>query len=365
MKELKMVSNSERNHLDELRSLILASTSRLIIASPFLAPNIKELLNEFSFSSIKSIELITTFKPNDPEQLTKPKILKDFFEYFMETYPNIKIKLNVDNKLHGKIYASIDGDNRTLILGSANFTRNGLQNNHEWGLLINNNIVIDAIVDDLDDSVEYEDVTYHQIKKACLFAEINERNHPEWAKTPDIFGNILDSVYSVMDSLNTDPQYFLKPIGHKESPVLLEDQKDFSDIHQHLHFSKKKPKGVRKGDIVITTAVGAGSLLSYFKTTDVPKHVTEQEIRAEKWKERWPWYVEGQNQSPAFGGQWWVYNIRRQDALNEFKEKYPGVAVTHAGGFNLDTLNWGNDKVRITKEFGDFLISKIENSVKQ
>ena len=121
---------------------------------------------------------------------------------------------------------------------------------------------------------------------------------------------------------------------------------------------------MRKGDILITTAVGAGSLLSYFKVTGGLQHVTEEEIRREEWKERWPWYMEGRNQSPKFGSQWWIHNIRRQDALNEFKEKYPGIAVTYAGGFSLGTLNMGNDKVRITKEFGDFLISKIENSIK-
>ena len=80
--------------------------------------------------------------------------------------------------------------------------------------------------------------------------------------------------------------------------------------------------------------------------------------------ERWPWYMEGRNQSPDFSRQWWVYNLQRKDALNEFLEKYPSVPVTAAGGFNLGTLNMGNDKVRITKEFGDFLISKIEASIK-
>lgn len=364
MTEIKMVSNSERNHLDELRSLFQLKASRLIIASPYLASNMTELLNEFSFSNIESIELVTTFKPKDSEQLTKPKILKDFFEYFMEKYPSIKIKLNVDNQLHGKIYVSIKDASRSLILGSANFTRSGLQNNHEWGVLINDDAIIEEIVDDLLDTIEYPDVTYTQIINACLIAVEYERDNPEWAKTPDVYSDIMDDVYSTEDSSNTEPQYYLKPVGVSEAPILLEDQRDFSDLHQNLHFSKKKPKGVRKGDVVITTAVGAGSLLSYFKVTGGLQQVTDEEISREEWKERWPWYMEGRNQSPEFGGQWWVYNIRRQDALHEFLEKYPGVAVTSAGGFSLGTLNMGSDKVRITKEFGDFLISIIENSIK-
>lgn len=362
MAEIRMVSNSGINHLGELKKLFQSNAERLIIASPFLATNISKLLTEFSFSEIKLIELITTFKPSDPEQLTKPKILKEFFEYFTSNHPNIKIKLHVDNHLHGKLYISMHGSNRSLILGSANFTRNGLCNNHEWGVFIEDDAVIDSIVDDLFDSIEYQDVTYHQISKACLFAEQYTSEHPDWTKTPDVVSDILERIYTVEDSGNTDPQYFLKPIGHTELPILLEEQHDFSDLHQNLHFSKKMPKGVKKGDIVITTAIGAGSLLSYFKVTGGLHHATEEEISKDEWKERWPWYMEGRNQSTQFGGEWWVHNIRRQDALNEFLERYPGVPVTYAGGFGLGTISRGNDKVKITREFCKFLISKITDS---
>jgi hypothetical protein len=73
--------------------------------------------------------------------------------------------------------------------------------------------------------------------------------------------------------------------------------------------------------------------------------------------------MEGRNLSSQFGGQWWIYNIQRKDALDEFIKLYPGVPVTFAGGFSLGALNYGSDKVKITKEFGDFLISKIEGAV--
>lgn len=364
MADLKVISNSKGNHLDDLRALFQSSANRLIIVSPFLASNIVELLNEFSFDNIEKIELVTTFKPNDAEQLSKPEVLKEFYDYFKGKYPAIVIKIHVDNYLHGKLYISIMGPTRSLILSSANFTRNGLCNNHEWGLRVNDDNIIDAIIDDLFNSIEYPDVTYTQIKRACLFADQYKRLHPEWTKKPAVSSDILESVYSDNDTSNTEPQYFLKPVGVTESPILLEDQQDFSDIHQNLHFSKKKPKGVRKGDILITVAVTAGSLLSYFKVTGGLQEVTEDEIRRDEWKERWPWYMEGRNQSPKFGGQWWIHNIQRKNALSEFLDKYPDVAVTYAGGYNLGTLNFGADKVRITKEFGDFLISKIEAAMK-
>ena len=250
-----------------------------------------------------------------------------------------------------------------MIVSSANFTRNGLSNNHEWGLATSDDEIIDYVITDLFESIEYQDVTYTQIKRACLFADQYARDNPEWKKKPDIFSDILESVYSVDDKSNTNPQYFLKPVGVTESPILIEDERDFSNIHENLHFSKKKPKGVRKGDVLITVAVTAGSLLSYYKVTGGLQEVNQEEIAREPWKERWPWYMEGRNLSPKFGEKWWIYNIQRKDVLSEFLQRNPGVPVTSAGGFSLGALNYGGDKVKITKEFGNFLISKIDNAV--
>lgn len=365
MSGIKVVSNSENNHLDELRTLFQSNANRLIIASPFLAKNITELLNEFTFANTESIELITTFKPKDPEQLTKPVILRDFFDYFIKKYPEIKVKLHIDNQLHGKLYLRIDHSSRSLILSSANFTRNGLCNNHEWGLAVDDCNVIDEVINDLFESIEYHDVPYTQIKQACLQADFYIRDHPEWIETPDISSDILETVFSTVENTsNTDQKFFLKPVGVTGSPILLKDQRDFSDLNQNLHFSKKKPKGVKKGDVLITFAVTAGSLLSYFKVTGGLQEVTKDEILRDGWKERWPWYLAGRNSSPGFGGQWWIHNIQREDVLKEFLESYPDTPVTSAGGFTLGTINFGADKVQITKEFADFLISKIEDAVK-
>lgn len=362
MRKMKIISNSDICHLDELKELFLLESQRIIITSPFLAPQIDNLLNEFNFSNTNKIELITTFKANDPEQITKPKIIKEFFEFFQKNYSKIVVKVHINNKLHGKIYISENEDVSYLILGSANFTRKGLCKNNEWGVAINDQVLIKQTIDQIYSTVEYPDVTYHQIKKACMLAEYTEKNNPDLKTKPKLVSDILNTIYTVENTRNIDPQYFLKPIGHSDDPILLEEQRDFSDLHQNLHFSKKKPKGLTKGDIIITTAVGAGSLLSYFKVTGGLQEATDQEIKNDPWKERWPWYMEGRNQSTEFGSKWWVHNIRRQDALNEFLKKYPKAPVTYAGGFTLGTINMGSDKVRISKEFGDFLISKIDNA---
>jgi HKD family nuclease len=148
-----------------LKKLISSNTDRLVIASPFLASDIATLLREFSFQKIQKFELITTFKPKDPEQLTKPFILKNLFEYFAENCPKTKLRVHVDNALHGKIYIVTKENSREMIVSSANFTRNGLSNNHEWGLAINDDEVIDNVITDLFDAIEYQDITYIQIKR--------------------------------------------------------------------------------------------------------------------------------------------------------------------------------------------------------
>jgi hypothetical protein len=100
---IAMVSNTVDSHFDTLKRLFESSADRVVIASPFLAEDIQGLLQEFSFESVRTLELVTTFKPCDPEQLTKPGVLKSFFDYLKSKYPRLKVKLHVDNQLHGKV----------------------------------------------------------------------------------------------------------------------------------------------------------------------------------------------------------------------------------------------------------------------
>ncbi|WP_444936536.1 phospholipase D-like domain-containing protein [Microbulbifer sp. JMSA004] len=357
---MQTISNIENNHLLKLQELFALKSNRIVIISPYLESDIPSLLSEFDFSHTGQIDLITTFKPSDKEQLTKPEKLKAFFEFFQENYPTIKIKLHVDNSLHAKVYIRVGPERPEMIITSANFTKNGLIYNNEWGYSVTNKKEVQSLLEAIFSNIEYTDITYHQIKKAASFSEQYSSSNPEWIESPQVTSDILSVIYSSEDKSNKNPKYFLKPIGTSESPVTLEEQRDFSDLHQNLHFSKKKPKGVRKGDVVITTAVGAGSILAYFKVTGGLEHVTEHEISLEGWKERWPWYMEGKNQSIKFSSEWWVHNLRRQEILDEFNQTHTEIPVTVAGGFSLGTLNMGNDKVQITEEFALFIIDKIK-----
>lgn len=362
---MKIISNITGSHHYELQKLLTKGGDRLLITSPFLASNITEFLDSFNFKGIKSIELVTTFKANNPEQLTKPKQLLDFLEYFHINLPTVKVKVHIDNSLHGKVYIVTHSQEHQAIITSANFTNNGLKHNHEWGLLSDHSEHLINLIDEIYEAIEYRELTLTQLRKAVIFAEHYQSSNVWETNQPQADIDILPRVYSSECEVDKEPLYFLKPIGTSEDPILVEDRHDFSDLHQNLHFSKKKPKGVTKGDIVITTGVGSGSLLSYFKVTGSLFEVTEEEIKQESWKERWPWYMEGQNRSCSFGSSWWEYDIKRNDVLEEFRQLYPDTPVTTSGNFSLGTLNFGNDKVQITKEFGEFLINKIETCIEQ
>lgn len=357
---MRVTSNSTGSHLEQIVRMV--GKVRLVFVSPFLAQEVEVLLREIPLEQVTAVDLVTTLRPGDPEQVTKPRILRAWFDYFREHYPHVALKIHVDNSLHGKIYIAETDAGRQMLLTSANFTNSGMTRNHEWGLVVDKDELISQVIEEVYAAIEYPEITYHQIERACLFAEQYQRMHPDWLKRPDIYSDILETIYSDDDGSNPDPQYFLKPIGTTEEPVLLEDRADYSDLHQDLHFSKRKPSGVRKGDIVITTAVGPGALLSYFKVTGGLEQVTEERLKQEPWLERWPWFMEGRNQTPRFGKDWWQHNLRRQDLLQEFLSQFPGQPVTGAGGFTLNTLQQGSDKVRITKEFGDFLIQKIRQA---
>ncbi|WP_368232762.1 phospholipase D family protein [Aeromonas sp. s3] len=166
-----LLSNENNLQVEHLKDIIKSCDERVVIISPYLAEDMKSFLNNFDFSSVKKVELITTFKPKDLEQITKPFQLKDFYHFFHARYPKINVKVHVDNNLHGKLYFSL-GKTRKLILTSGNFTSNGLFHNHEWGILITDNDLIEEALNQAFDLIDFPDVTNFQIERACLFADV-------------------------------------------------------------------------------------------------------------------------------------------------------------------------------------------------
>lgn len=360
---MEITSNLSSSHGVLVTSLLTEASSELFFVSPFLTRDFQTLFSKDDFSSVRSITLVTTLKKNDQDQITKPKSLKSFYQLVNAKCPKAKVKIHIDNSLHGKIYIFKKENFQKAIVTSANLTQSGFYNNHEWGLLIDDSKTISQLESEVLECIDYFDITESLVDRLLMYSEqyINmlERDNPDWANIVTPNSDIMDNVYNQGANNNDNPRYWLKPIGVSENPIYKEDQRDFSDLHQDLAFSKKGVGAIRAGDIVITTAVGCGCLLSYFQITGSPKEATFEEKQQNSWKERWPWHIEGRNLSPDYGASWWEYDLDRKILLEKFIDKYSDEAVTRAGAKTLGTLNFGSDKVEITEKFAEFLISEI------
>ncbi|MEH6585219.1 MAG: phospholipase D family protein [Halioglobus sp.] len=339
---MDVISNQSSSHGLRFAELLSDSTFEIFLVSPYLSEDLEILLEKFNFSFVEKITLVTTLKKNDQDQITKPKSLKSlksFYQLVKAKCPKAKVKVHIDNSLHGKIYIFKKGTSQKAIVTSANLTQNGFYNNHEWGLLIDDSKVIVQLESEVLECVDYSDVTESQVDRLLMFSEQYQRDNPDWTKVVTPSSDIMDDVYNQGTNNSDNPRYWLKPIGVSENPIYKEHQRDFSELHQDLAFSKKGVGAIRAGDIVITTAVGCGCLLSYFQITGSPKESTYEEKQKNPWKERWPWHIEGRSLSTGYGACWWEYDLDRKLLLEKFLEEYPDELVTQAGARTLGTLN--------------------------
>jgi HKD family nuclease len=358
---MKLVSNISECHLEKLEQLIGSAKSHVILVSPYLASDLKSLLAKFDFSKTSDVWLVTTLKPNDPEQLTKPKQLLDFLEYFESEYPKVKVALHIDNSLHGKIYMIDPKANGRMIVTSANLTLRGMTKNHEWGIDTGDIAEVRTCFDEIYGSVEYEDVSLIQIRHAVRQAEVYKKQEPDWTKpAPQIHTDILNSVYSVPTLKVDEARYFLKPIGSSENPIELVEQRNFSEVNVKLSFAKR-PNSVRRGDILITTAIGAGCILSYYQAIGSLDQETAEKMIQDPHAARWKWFFEGRNLSPSFGSRWWEINLGRKDVLADFLRENPNSQITYnKGANNLESIRYGADKIQLSEQFGKYLTDRID-----
>ena len=117
------------------------------------------------------------------------------------------------------------------------------------------------------------------------------------------------------------------------------------------------PKAVRVGDILITYAVGARKIISVFKVMSSPKHTNIP-------NDRWPWFVEVNNLTTNLGKTWTKKDLKVMDIAREYAEIYK-LPVTQRGGYNLNGLMLGNDKIQLTDKFGRYLFVLVMEANKE
>ncbi|MFD1061621.1 restriction endonuclease PLD domain-containing protein [Winogradskyella litorisediminis] len=350
----EIINNLTRdNHLQKLlRSF--ENAIDILIVSPFIS-------NSFDFfpfeklKKIKRLTIITTLKPKDLDQYSKVPFFKQLFKFCNNS--NIELNLLIENSLHGKVYISkYENGASEAIITSANFTNNGLRLNNEWGTKISNQEKITELENGILSKVILEPLKEKDIDHFLELIAKNPKKETNNSPTDLDLSKQIDlkaNPFLVEKNIN----YWLKPIG--VSGDIIPWDRVFDEIDSDLHFSKLRPKGVKKNDILICYAVGHSNILSIYKVKSEVKYTGNE-------NDRWPYYVTGENLTPFYGQNWNSQNITITNQKNEVI-KQGKFNVTPSGKNSFGSLMRGADKLRLTPEFGEYMIekiAKIDNEIK-
>lgn len=340
---LDIISNEKKNnHLSRLKKMA-AKSDTLIIVSPFVTGEMSKLIEEMT--TIKNITLYTTLQKYD-DTAQKAIALYKFYEFCKEK--DIHLLIKIDDNLHGKVYLFYDGAKaRGFVLTSGNFTENGLVNNHEYGLCVDD-VEKQKEMADIIMSINTYDLSYVQLCEVYDEALKFIKKHPVTLPEKFKVHKLINKKPSA--SQNGGLKYYLKPVGTSQVPF--EKPRVIKEVDL-LGFGKN-PKNMKKGDVLLLHSVGPSCIVGYYVIiSDEAVYVKNDE------EDRWPWKVEAECHSSQFSAAWWNYELKTQKLIDEFLESKPGSHVTVAGGDTLGGLQFGSDKLQITKEFAQFIISKM------
>lgn len=351
---MRVVNNCRGNHIEEVKDL-LANSNKALIASPFISLTVIDKMKNWLTFGFQELTLITTLKEKDPDQLRKVPVLMELFR--LKKTRGFHLTVKIDNKLHGKVYIGKRDSNYTgAIVTSANFTENGLENNHEWGFYVNDQNVITGIHHQI-----FEDATVELAEKDLMkMKQWMEENQAEDVKSPTVDVSFIDMIEKPIVN-KTGLTYWLKPLGRDHKPV---SNTDFFGAARHLiTFSKKgKPTGIKEGHIIIAYSIITMQLISVFVAGNNHDRGTLTKFPVPG-DEQWPYYIWCDNETSQYGANWSKMELTLHTLREEFLRQQPASTVLPSGN-KLKALQWGSDHVKATPEFGKFVVEKMKERMK-
>lgn len=348
---MRVVNNSTNNHLDEIKG-VLANSNKALIASPFISLTAIDKMKNWLTSGFQELTLITTLKEKDPDQLRKVPVLMELFR--LKKTRGFHLIVKIDNLLHGKVYIGKRDSNYTgAIVTSANFTENGLENNHEWGFYMNDQNVISDIQHQIlkDATVELTEKDLMKMKQWM------EENQAEYVKSPTVDVCFIDMIEKSIVT-KSGLTYWLKPLGKSPDPV--PPTRLFGDEMHQITFTTKNPRGIVEGDILLAYSVVSQQMISVFEATDKRGVLTEF---ANSGDERWPNYIWCKNLAPSYGANWADMRLTLNGLREEFLKRYPTMTVLPSGN-KLSGMKWGADHIKCTPEFAEYVLMRIKEEPK-
>lgn len=282
-----MIEVIQKNWLDYFLAELNETKSAYLI-SPFVTRNIVDHLLKNGSANIK---LITRFNLNDfRSKVSSLSALKTLVERGAEI-KGIK-------NLHSKIYLF---DNKSVIIGSANFTSGGFFNNYEYGIkTTDNNTIIKTAT--------YFNNLWNLSQEILTLNKIEEwENKIRTSKTVPKTDELPDYGKTASIQTSTNRKYFIKLFGKTEHRVDLNftsrDEIEGSHCHWALTFSGKKgrPRKYNDGDVVYMARMLHGTDYAIFGKGIALRHVDNRDVASDSdieeidWKEDWPIYIRVQN----------------------------------------------------------------------
>lgn len=253
-----IIENPKNPHINAVKSL-LARSDQAIIVSPYISDDAVGMFRK-EFAKLKSLTLVTTFKRADYDQIKKVAVLRYLFSICDARRTSLSVK--VDNQLHGKVYIGIkSGQYIGAIITSANFTRNGLVANHEWGYCIEDSNEIRLIAEQLLQDTEC-DIDNEAL--AIMEKAISDSGLSGGAVHPKADIDFLDMVRPAHISRGDKITFWLKPLGTIENPIAPEIRFDYNPFRMTF---ARGVKSIKEGDIIIAYAVKSRKILSVFTAT--------------------------------------------------------------------------------------------------
>jgi HKD family nuclease len=344
---VRILNNIDSRHFDELKQFV-AGSDELHIVSPFLMESFDIFFDEIiANSEIKRIVLVTKLKDNDPDLLRKANSLHSFL--FNCLTNSIAFRVHEDSKLHGKIYiAHKNGVPIRGIITSANFTDNGLNQNHEWGVLVEDQEALKKLIADIG-KVSSHALTREELQGIIENIDIYAKNE-EVHKVPKFDLEVGHLFKKKTVELKPDVRYFIKPVGSSDRPF--ETTRKLNSDFEKMHFSRR-PTPVRIGDILICNGVGTTKLLGYFEVISEP-YIWDS-------TSQWSWELEVKNLCPEYSESWNTFNNTIGSIVASYDHVHP---VTNVGGCTLGALQFGRGRIQLTEEFAKHVIELMEGSVK-
>lgn len=318
---------------------------RLVIISPFLAPDMPGLLADMP--TIKRVELYTNLDGYGMA-LSVLSSINRLYEYGGDQGIDVVVKYN--DHLHGKAYLLYEGsESRGFLITSGNFTDNGLKYNHEYGVFLDNEFLQKELADQIF-RLFWMELSFKDVISLNKKAEEFMKEHKE-IKQP-IF-KACDYCFNRRKIIPGGFKYFVKPLGNKARPV----KSGYTIIDDnYIGFSEERTD-ILEGDLFICHAVKTGNVLGICRILG-----NEQKESINFGGDRWHYKFKTECITEEYSAHWWDYDLKTFHLVREFNgSKKQEEHVTSKGTDSLGTLQFGSQAVRVTHEFIQFIMDKIED----